>query len=181
MDGYLEPCGCTQGQLGGLIRRFDFVQRLKAQNWPVALIDLGSLIKDPGAARGGFEQAKIKFGIALKAFSTLKYDSIALSAEDLKVGIGEAFAQFLNGLGDSTKIVAANVQPGAGFESKIQASQIISAGPVKLGVTAVVDPDAIAAAQRSRQGRFTCPSSSVLTMCWELPWRRWKARASIRC
>ena len=144
MDGYLEPCGCTQGQLGGLIRRFDFVERLKAQNWPVALIDLGSLIKDPAAARGGFEQAKIKFGIAVKAFSTLKYGAIALSPEDLKVGIGEAFAQVLNGLGDSTKIVVANVRPGAGFESKIQASQIISAGPVKLGVTAVVDPEAIA-------------------------------------
>ena len=53
MDGYLEPCGCTQGQLGGLIRRLDFVERPKAQNWPVALIDLGSLIKDPAAARGG--------------------------------------------------------------------------------------------------------------------------------
>jgi len=144
MDGYLEPCGCTQGQLGGLIRRFDFVQRLKAQNWPVALIDLGSLIKDPGAARGGFEQAKIKFGIALKAFSTLKYDAIALSPEDLKVGIGEAFAQYLNGLGDATKIVVANVHPGAGFESRIQTSHIISAGPVKVGVTAVVDPEAIA-------------------------------------
>jgi hypothetical protein len=144
MDGYLEPCGCTQGQLGGLIRRFDFIERLKAQNWPVALIDAGSLIKDPASARGGFEQAKIKFGIALKAYSTLKYDAIALSAEDLKVGIGEAFAQFLNGLGDSTKIVVANVQPAAGFESRIQASQIISAGPVKLGVTAVIDPEAIA-------------------------------------
>ncbi len=75
----------------------------------------------------------------------LKYDAIALSADDLKVGIGEAFAQFLNGLGDATKIVAANVQPGAGYESKIQATQIISAGPVNLGVTAVVDPEAIAA------------------------------------
>ncbi len=144
MDGYLEPCGCTQGQLGGLIRRYDFVERLKAQKWPVALIDAGSLIKDPTVARGGFEQAKIKFGIALKAYSTLKYDTIALNTEDLKVGIGEAFAQFINGLGESTKVVAANVKPAAGFESRIQESQIISAGPVKLGVTAVVDPEAIA-------------------------------------
>ena len=143
MDGYLEPCGCTQGQLGGLIRRFDFVQRLKAQNWPVALIDLGSLIKNPRGSRGGFEQAKIKFGIALKAFSTLKYDAIALSPEDLQVGISEAIAQYLNGLGDATKIVVANIQPGAGLESRIQASQITSAGPVKLGITAVVDPEAI--------------------------------------
>jgi hypothetical protein len=143
MDGYLEPCGCTQGQIGGLIRRADFLDRLKAQNWPVALVDLGSLIKDPGAARGGFEQAKIKFGIALKAYSALNYQAIALSAEDLKVGIGEAFAQFLNNLGDSTRIVAANVQPAAGFESRIATSQIIQAGPLKIGVTAVVDPEAL--------------------------------------
>ena len=60
-DGYLEPCGCTEGQIGGLIRRYDFVERLRKQNWPMALIDLGSLIKDPAGARGGFEQAKIKF------------------------------------------------------------------------------------------------------------------------
>ena len=143
MDGYLEPCGCTQGQLGGLIRRADFVDRLRTQNWPVALIDLGGLIKDPAAARGGFEQAKIKFGIALKAYSTLKYDAIALSADDLKVGVGEAFAQFLNGLGESTKIVVANVQPGTGFESRIESRRIITAGPLKLGVTAIVDPDSL--------------------------------------
>jgi hypothetical protein len=139
-DGYLEPCGCTQGQLGGLIRLLDFVDGLKAQNWPCSLVDLGTLILDPAAARGGFEQAKIKFGIALKAYSTLKYDAIALSAEDLKVGIGEALAQFLNNLGDTTKIVVANVQPAPGFESRIQASQIVADGPLKLGVTAVIDP-----------------------------------------
>lgn len=143
MDGYLEPCGCTQGQLGGLIRRLDFVEGLKAQNWPTALIDLGSLINDPAAARGGFEQAKIKFGIALKAYSALKYDAVALSAEDLKVGIGEALAQFLNNLGDATKIVVANVQAAPGFETRIEPSRIIQAGPVKLGVTAVIDPAAL--------------------------------------
>ena len=153
MDGYLEPCGCAQGQLGGLIRRLDFVDKLRAQNWPVALIDLGSLIKDPAAARGGSEQAKIKFGIALKAFTALKYNAVALSAEDLKVGIGEAFAQFLNNLGDSTHIVVANVQPGPGFESRIQPSQIIKIGPVNVGVTSVIDPEALDEADRPRQGR----------------------------
>jgi hypothetical protein len=143
MDGYLEPCGCAQGQLGGLVRRADFVDRLRGQNWPVALIDLGCLIKDPAASRGGSEQAKIKFGIALKALSALKYDAVALAAEDLKVGVGEAFAQFLNNLTDPTQILVANVQPAAGFETKIQPSRIISVGPLKLGVTAVIDPAAL--------------------------------------
>ena len=53
MDGYLEPCGCTEGQLGGLIRRYDFVERLREpRTGRYALIDLGSLIKDPAGARG---------------------------------------------------------------------------------------------------------------------------------
>ncbi|MGC8641741.1 MAG: multiheme c-type cytochrome [Isosphaeraceae bacterium] len=151
MDGYLEPCGCTQGQVGGLIRRSDFIDGLKAKNWPLALIDLGTLIKDPTAVLGGFEQAKMKFQIALKAYSALKYNAIALSAEDLKVGIGEALAQFLNSLGETTKIVVANVQTVPGFESRIQASQIIADGPVKLGVTAVIDP--------SRLEKLTDPKS----------------------
>lgn len=144
MDGYLEPCGCSQGQMGGLIRRYDLIQRMEAQGLPHALIDLGSLMKDPAGARGGFEQAKIKFGIALKALGAFKYDALALSADDLKVGVGEAFAQFLNGLSEPTKLVAANVVPGAGFETMIVPHVFAQAGPVKLGITAVVDPEAIA-------------------------------------
>src|SRR5262245_16493135 len=57
MFGYTEPCGCTEGQKGGLLRRYDFIERLHKQGWPMALIDLGSLTKDPAVARGGFEQA----------------------------------------------------------------------------------------------------------------------------
>ena len=144
MDGYLEPCGCTGGQMGGLIRRYEFVERVKAQGIPVALVDLGSLIKDPAGSRGGFEQAKIKFGIALKALGAFKYNAIALSADDLRVGVGEAFAQFLNGLEGGTKLVAANVVPGPGFESVVLPSIVTEAGLVKLGVTAVLDPEAIA-------------------------------------
>ncbi len=30
--GYLEPCGCTEGQIGGLLRRYDFLERLHNQN-----------------------------------------------------------------------------------------------------------------------------------------------------
>src|SRR5580692_7295436 len=45
-DGYLEPCGCSAEQFGGLLRRFDLIDKLRKQNWPVALVDLGSLIKD---------------------------------------------------------------------------------------------------------------------------------------
>ncbi len=142
-DGYLEPCGCTSGQLGGLRRRFDLVETLREkQKWPLALVDLGSLIKDPASARGGPEQTKAKFVVALKALGLLKYDALALSAEDLRNGVDEAFAQFLD-LGEQPKVVAANVTAASGFEKNVVRSVKTKAGSVKLGITAILDPEAL--------------------------------------
>ncbi len=155
MDGYLEPCGCTDGQIGGLLRRYDFFERLRKQNWPVASIDLGSLTKDPAVARGGFEQAKYKFDYSIKALKLLDYSAVALSAEDMKVGVAEALALFLSSLGDKTKIVVANVPAPAGFESMFQTSMVVPAGPVKVGVTAVIDPKALESLNDPDKGLVT--------------------------
>jgi hypothetical protein len=145
-DGYLEPCGCAEGQYGGLIRRYDFVERLRKQNGPTVLLDLGSLIKDPAASRGGVEQTKIKFAQAIKALSVLHYGALALSVDDLKLGVGEVLSQFLLELaeGSGPAVLAANVEAAGGFETIIRPSLVLPAGPVKFGVTAVVDPEALA-------------------------------------
>jgi hypothetical protein len=140
-DGYLEPCGCSAEQVGGLLRRFDLVERMR-KNWPVALVELGGLIKDPHS-RGGLEQNKIKFDHALKALKLLGYDALALSADDLKVGVGEALGLFDNNLGEKTKIVVANLQPEQFYEKLFRRSLVVTAGPVKLGITSVIDPDAL--------------------------------------
>ena len=143
--GYLEPCGCTAGQLGGLLRRYNLVHWLAGEKkWPLALMDLGSLIKDPASARGGPEQTKIKFHAALKALTTLNYDALALSPEDLKVGVDEAVGQFLNLPGDKLKVVAANVE-AAGLGAKVVPSVRATLGNVKVGITAVVAPEALQA------------------------------------
>jgi len=143
-EGYMEPCGCSAEQIGGLIRRYDFIERLKKQNWPISLVELGGLIKDPANARGGFEQAKIKFDYAVKALKLLKYDALALAADDLKVGVGEALGLFDNNLGDKTKILVANVQPEKVFEKMFRPSIVVTNGPLKLGITSVIDPGALA-------------------------------------
>ncbi len=144
-EGYLEPCGCSAEQFGGLIRRYDLIERLHNQKWPTAAIELGTLIKDPAGARGGFEQSKYKFDYALKALNLLNYDAIALSDQDLKVGVAEALGFFDNNfMSGKTKIVVANVQPAKEFEKLFRTSVIATAGPVKLGITAVIDPEVIA-------------------------------------
>jgi hypothetical protein len=142
-DGYMEPCGCTEDQSGGLLRRFDLVERIHAQNWPTSLIDLGSLIKDPAGARGGFEQTKLKFDYSVKALALLKYNALALSADDLKIGVGEALGCFDNSLGETTKVVVANVEPEAVYERFFRRSLVATAGPVKIGITSVIDPESL--------------------------------------
>ncbi|MDB5353018.1 MAG: 5-nucleotidase/2,3-cyclic phosphodiesterase-like hydrolase [Planctomycetota bacterium] len=149
MVGYTEPCGCTAGQKGGLIRRLAFTDLLRTERkWPLALIDLGSLINDPHK-HGGPEQTKIKFDTSLKALTKLQYSAIALSAEDLKLGVDETLMRFLNTLPDgpdAPKVVVANVTPvdGFGFEKRIRPSIRTAVGPLKIGVTAVLDPEAFA-------------------------------------
>ena len=154
--GYLEPCGCTEGQIGGLLRRADLIENLTgARHWPLARVDLGSLIKDPNAARGGPEQTKLKLHVALEALAALQYNALALSPEDLKVGIDEAVGQILNIPGDTLKVVAANVT-APGLESKLAASVRVQAGGVSVGVTAVVDPERLKA--------LTDPALDLLTI-----------------
>jgi hypothetical protein len=143
-EGYLEPCGCSAEQIGGLIRRHDFIERVHKQGWPTASIELGTLIKDPAGARGGFDQSKYKFDYALKALTLLNYDAIALSAQDLKIGVSEALGLFDNNLqGKKAKIIVANVKPEKTYEKMFGSSVVVTAGLVKLGITAVIDPETL--------------------------------------
>ncbi len=114
-DGYPDPCGCTDGQLGGLGRRYDFLEKLQARGWPVAKIDLGNLVFEPSRARGGKEQEKIKFKVILKALAEMKYDAVALGPEDLKLGVYDTLGELLNL--KEPKFLAANVKPIDGARS----------------------------------------------------------------
>lgn len=141
--GFLEPCGCSEGQRGGLARRLDLVQKLRAQGWPVELVDLGSLINDPNT-HGGPQETKIRFTYALKALEAMKYQALGIGPADLKLGVQEMVAQYLN-LGDTPKIVCANVRPdpGLGLESKFVPSLSLTTGDVKVGLTTIIDPEAL--------------------------------------
>ena len=144
-EGHFEPCGCSRGQAGGLLRRSNLVERLRAAGRPTVLIDLGGLADDPASARGGPEHAAIRFRFAAEALAILRYDAIAIAPDDLKLGAGRALEIFRDRLGPETKLVAANVQPAETHRSIVRPSRIVQAGPIRLGLTAVVDPAAMAA------------------------------------
>ena len=141
--GFLEPCGCTEGQRGGLARRLDLVQKLRKQGWPIVALDLGDLINDP-FKHGGPQETKIRFTYALKGLEAINYAGLALGPADMKLGVQEVVAQILN-LGDGLKIVCANVRPNPdlGLDEKFVPSLRLDSGPFKVGVTAVYDDAAL--------------------------------------
>ncbi|MFN0052755.1 MAG: multiheme c-type cytochrome [Planctomycetales bacterium] len=129
MHGYVEPCGCSANQIGGLSRRADLFRQIREREWPVMGLDVGGLVNFPTK-----RQAKIKLGMALEALRELQYSGIALGVEELQTGIDilqyreEDRPPFL-----SANVVLFGMVDQAGFARMA----LVSVGNLKIGITAV--------------------------------------------
>jgi hypothetical protein len=86
MFGYLQPCGCSRPQLGGLERRFELMARLLVKGAPVSAADLGDFAPQQ---RG--PQAKLKYEIGLRMLTTMSYSAVGLGLNELTMPVTEAF------------------------------------------------------------------------------------------
>lgn len=112
MHGYIEPCGCTSGQTGGLARRATLMQELREQRgWDVVGLDLGGTMIPE---RIGREQTKIKFEMARDSLEEIGYVTLgigyeeAISRQDALLELSERDKS----QGDyKLRLVSANVRP----------------------------------------------------------------------
>ncbi|MGQ0634192.1 MAG: multiheme c-type cytochrome [Planctomycetaceae bacterium] len=128
--GYIEPCGCSLNQLGGLSRRADLVRQIRERGWPVLPLDVGGLVNNPTR-----RQAKLKLAMALKCLRDMGYAGIALGREELLIGI----ELLTYGEPDRPPFLASNLvlfgsPPDSGLH---QSFRVVAVGKVKIGVTAV--------------------------------------------
>jgi hypothetical protein len=79
MHGYLQPCGCSDPQYGGLARRYSFLQSLKDKGWPVVALDLGDL------AAHSSPQDLLKFETTLKALDLMHYLAVGLGKNEFSL------------------------------------------------------------------------------------------------
>ncbi|HEX6986834.1 MAG TPA: hypothetical protein VF170_15765, partial [Planctomycetaceae bacterium] len=70
--GYLEPCGCSEKQSGGMARRSDLMKQLRDKGWPVAGLDLG------GTVKRSRKQSEFKFAAITDALRMLDYRGVGL-------------------------------------------------------------------------------------------------------
>ncbi len=80
-NGYLELCGCSEVQLGGLLKRHTLINHLKKKNENLVLLSLGDL---PGKVG---RQDEIKMEVALDALDRMGYDAHNIGEKDLDMGI----------------------------------------------------------------------------------------------
>ncbi len=88
MYGYLQPCGCSEPQLGGLARRNQLIQSLKAKDWPVTAIDLGDIASIAGP------QQKLKYVYSMKALKMMGYQVIGIGKNEFNLPLIDALAEY---------------------------------------------------------------------------------------
>jgi hypothetical protein len=136
--GYLQPCGCSRPQLGGLPRRYNFFQELKNKGWPTVAVDLGDI-----AANKTNPQLNLKFKYSMKAMEKLGYAAVSLGADEFGMPLLTALAEHTLNNPASPRVLASTLldpktQPI--IKGMIAGSEVVQpkAGAPKVGIFGIV-------------------------------------------
>lgn len=129
MHGYIEPCGCSLNQMGGLSRRADLLKQMRDRGWPVTAFDVGGLVNNPAR-----RQARLKLAMALKSLKVMNYGGVALGREELHVGVENLLTTTED---DRPAFLASNLLLLGAPDVVSQPYRVIAVGKLRIGVTAV--------------------------------------------
>lgn len=109
--GYLQKCGCSDPQKGGLERRYNFIQGLKAHGIEVIPVDLGDV--PPQVSEDGkilHAQALLKYQTAMRSMKGMGYRVVGLGKEEFALDIQKVHGEYAFQPGnDEPAIVGANI------------------------------------------------------------------------
>lgn len=108
--GNLEPCGCYEGQLGGISRRHSFIDFFRKQGNIVLPVSLGDL------SRGYSRQDEIKLETLCRAMGEMGYVLHNLGEKD--IGFGPQILSFLSQT-NKVNFLSSNVKIVSPFPIKI--------------------------------------------------------------
>ncbi|MFO0794868.1 MAG: multiheme c-type cytochrome [Candidatus Brocadiaceae bacterium] len=108
--GNIDPCGCYDGQIGGLPRRYSFIDSLRKQKNIILPVSLGDLPRSFG------RQDEIKTEIFCRALGEMDYVLHNLGEKDIELGL-----QSISYLSQTSKVVflSSNIEISPAFPVKI--------------------------------------------------------------
>lgn len=137
--GYLQPCGCSHPQYGGLARRMQFLNWLKSRNWPTLAVELGDMV----AAKGQQDQVLLKYDAFMKALDRMGYAAVTLGKHEYLLPVSRALGQYaLNHPTPRTVVTnLGNTDEGQLFHAlNVRRHEIVDRGGFKVGILAAVGP-----------------------------------------
>lgn len=140
MFGYIQPCGCSSPQYGGLARRWNFVQKeLKGRGWPVVALDLGDVAQRSGP------QTKLKYTYSMKALKKLGYLAMGTGTNEFALPLQDALAIYTLNEGKPWPLAANLKDRENAFFNCVKAAHVTTAeeSPVRIGVIGIVSPSVI--------------------------------------
>ncbi len=144
MHGFYDKCGCSEPQYGGLPRRYNFIQSLKAKKWDVVGIDLGEMADFKGIQK----QNWFKYELSIRALAAMNYRAVGIGRDEILMGLGEGLAQVEDDKRPFPRPVSLSLKEAAagGEYHKLNARpyEIIDLGNPKIpkiGVISLLGPD----------------------------------------
>jgi hypothetical protein len=89
--GFLQPCGCSRPQQGGVERRAVLVKSLRDKGWTVAGFDLGDLAPQKTPIK---DQALLKYKTTMNALREMGYIAVGLGKTDFDTGVDSLLAEY---------------------------------------------------------------------------------------
>lgn len=138
--GYLQPCGCSDPQYGGLARRYEFLHSLKHKGWHVVAVDLGDAF--PKKSDTPQRQNLLKYETALRALHVMGYHAVGIGKQELAASLNLVLPQYsLNN--PRPRSLAANlvgVEPDGNYHAmNVRPYEIIEGpGRPKIGVVGMI-------------------------------------------
>jgi Cytochrome c554 and c-prime len=144
MHGYMLPCGCSEPQLGGLERRFNFLEELRAKGWPVLALDLGDIPQKQGPVNLPNRQGMIKYRYSMKALQKMGYAAVSFGEYEAALQLCDVLAEWALQY-PTPPFVSGNLSE-PDFKEWVRPWQQVKAegGKVSVGVTAIVGPTVLA-------------------------------------
>jgi hypothetical protein len=161
--GFVQPCGCSRPQMGGLERRANFIAGLKLKGWPVAGLDLGDLFPDrhpigPSEIVAPLEQSFAKYVTMMNALREMGYVAVGVGKTEFDARITAVVARYSQQKEQPPFVLAGNVRgkqasraaffpaaPG-GTRPLVGVAEVAEIGKVYVGVVGLVGPSVAAEA-----------------------------------
>ncbi len=129
--GYLEPCGCTRPQSGGIAKRHTFIESLSEPSLTISLGDLVDHVR---------RQDELKAETFAQALTTMGYSLHNLGERDLTMGLDTLAYLFPSG---SVSLLSSNIQisnPIIELAPFIVQEVTIKEKTVKIGFLGILSP-----------------------------------------